>query len=198
MEHPLKKQPTFSLVAEVKTQSPFGFRSSHTRDELFDIANEHGDIISIHTHPAWGGSFEWLKEARHRTDKPILAKGIHPDNSEIYDAFNLGADYVLCVGRIPQVNRLSDVWYEPHTLRDVHNLIANPPKIHCVVWNSRDLYTGLKKSTMYPSETINGALALTPPPIKVCQASMVSEKSDVFQGVDYVLIGEKLVDYIKS
>ena len=64
------------IIAEVKTQSPFGFRSDKNRDELFAVANQIGDIISIHTDPRWGGSFELVKKARALTKKPILAKGI--------------------------------------------------------------------------------------------------------------------------
>jgi indole-3-glycerol phosphate synthase len=49
------------IIAEVKTQSPFGFKSQKTWKELFKIASEAGDIISIHTDSRWGGSFDLLK-----------------------------------------------------------------------------------------------------------------------------------------
>ena len=39
------------VIAEVKVKSPFGFRSPYNWDELFDLANKIGDIISIHTDP---------------------------------------------------------------------------------------------------------------------------------------------------
>ena len=65
------------IIAEVKTHSPFGYTSEKSWDELFAVANEIRDILSIHTDPRWGGSFELLEKARSRTNKPILAKGIH-------------------------------------------------------------------------------------------------------------------------
>lgn len=57
----------YQIVAEVKTESPFGFRSDKSWQELFDLAEALGDIISIHTDPRWGGSFELLKKARTLT-----------------------------------------------------------------------------------------------------------------------------------
>ncbi len=91
------------FIAEVKTKSPFGFASNKSWHELFDIANLHGDIISIHTNPFWGGSFDLLKIARDMTTKPILAKGLHENDENIKTALDLGADYVLVVGRIPEI-----------------------------------------------------------------------------------------------
>lgn len=74
---PPHMKPLF--IAEVKTQSPFGFFGNKSWDELFEAANKVGDIISIHTNPLWGGSFDHLMLARRMTNKPILAKG-HPQN----------------------------------------------------------------------------------------------------------------------
>ena len=69
------------IIAEVKTQSPFGYKSDKSWDELFEVANKVGDIISIHTDRRWGGSFELLQKARSLTNKPILAKGIHKNDA---------------------------------------------------------------------------------------------------------------------
>ena len=40
------------IIAEVKTGSPFGFKSGRTWGELFKTAERAGDVISIHTDPA--------------------------------------------------------------------------------------------------------------------------------------------------
>src|SRR5580698_3732423 len=99
---PFKKDGReITLIAEVKAQSPFGYKSSKNRDELFELACRAGDIISIHTDLRWGGSFELLADARTKTDKPILAKGIHADDVLVEQAIECGADYVLIVGRFP-------------------------------------------------------------------------------------------------
>ena len=62
------------IIAEVKTGSPFGYKSEESWDELFEVAESVGDILSIHTDPRWLGSFELISKARKLTDKPILAK----------------------------------------------------------------------------------------------------------------------------
>ena len=71
------------IIAEVKTESPFGFKSERSWGELFAVANENGDILSIHTDSRWGGSFDLIKKAKSLTNKSILAKGIHATDSEV-------------------------------------------------------------------------------------------------------------------
>src|SRR5437773_245034 len=93
------------IIAEVKTQSPFGFVSPHPWMKLFELAQLVGDVISIHTDRRWGGCFEYLELARSLTDSPILAKGIHASDDDVKRAVELGADYVLVVGRVPSVYR---------------------------------------------------------------------------------------------
>jgi len=44
------------IIAEVKNRSPFkGVTFEKSWDELFEIAADIGDIISVHTNPRWGG-----------------------------------------------------------------------------------------------------------------------------------------------
>src|SRR5262249_23380508 len=109
----MEKKPT--IIAEVKTKSPFGFVSQRSWDELFQIADKVGDIISIHTDPRWGGSFDLITRARTLTKKPILAKGIHKKDSEVQKEIESGADFVLIRGRIPKVH-IDKCIIEPNTL----------------------------------------------------------------------------------
>ncbi|MDO8483265.1 MAG: hypothetical protein Q7S86_05635, partial [bacterium] len=106
------------IIAEVKTQSPFGYRSERTWDELFQIADSIGNVISVHTDSRWGGSFELIKKARAMTKKPILAKGIHDNDSLVHQAVLAGADFVLVVGRIPAIY-VEKCWIEPVTLSEL-------------------------------------------------------------------------------
>lgn len=174
------------LIAEVKTQSAFGFRSERSWEELFAIANEYGDILSIHTDPRWGGSFELLKRARAMTEKPILAKGIHATDEEIERALALGADKVLVVGRIPDIH-LEQSIIEPYTLTELRSL---PPGTSAV-WNSRDLTTGaLKPETFAAARAAHQGYLV--------QASNIRTIKDVDPTADAILVGQNLEEFIAS
>lgn len=174
------------IIAEVKTQSPFGFRASKTWDELFEIADRVGDMLSIHTDPRWGGSFDLIKKARALTNKPILAKGIHAHDEDIERALATGADWVLVVGRMPSVH-LDRCLIEPNTLSELAQL---PTEIRAV-WNSRDLSTGASKKETFEEarKVFSGWL---------CQASFIRSIADVEKGADAVLVGEHLDEFVAS
>jgi len=174
------------FIAEVKTQSPFGFRAQKSWEELFDSANTHGDWLSIHTDPRWGGSFELLAKARAQTQKPILAKGIHRDDDDIRRALGCGADFVLVVGRMPDVER-EKIIIEPMSIEELQKI---PLEVRAL-WNSRDLATGgLKKETFADARsTFNGWLV---------QASNIKSVADIQKSVDAILVGEYLEEFIKS
>ncbi|MSR76219.1 MAG: hypothetical protein EXS68_01340 [Candidatus Ryanbacteria bacterium] len=174
------------FIAEVKTQSPFGYRAQKSWEELFDIANTHGDWLSIHTDPRWGGSFELLAKARKLTQKPILAKGIHATDDDVRRAALLGADFVLVVGRTPSIYS-EKIIVEPLD-RDALKKI---PQEYRVLWNSRDLVTGeLKKGSFADAKKLfNGWLV---------QASNIRGLTDIQKGADAVLVGTHLEEFIKS
>lgn len=174
------------IIAEVKTQSPFGFKSEKSWAELFTIANEIGDVLSIHTDPRWGGSFDLIRKAKTLTRKPILAKGIHATDVEVQQAIDAGADYVLVVGRIPFVHT-EKCLIEPLALSELENI----PEDLKVVWNSRDLSDGgVKRETFEDARQIfKGWL---------CQASNVKTVQDVKEDANAVLIGTNLTEFAKS
>lgn len=173
------------LVAEVKTQSPYGFKSDKTWDYLFDLANEYGDVISIHTDPRFGGSFKLLERARGKTNKPILAKGEHRVNLDIEKAIKIGANYVLVVGRIPEVYQDKCI-IEPYSLQELRNI----PEGFKVVWNSRDLRDGSRKK-----ESFDEARKIRKG--WMCQASNIKSKKDVNSLADAILVGSYLEEFIK-
>ena len=174
------------IIAEVKTSSPFGWSSDKTWDELFDIANSVGDMLSIHTDPRWGGSFDLIKKAKTLTDKPILAKGIHATDDEIVQAIEAGADQVLVVGRTPLVH-VEKCLIEPYTLTELISLSDGTR----AVWNSRDLNTGGMKDEEFSlaREKFTGWL---------CQASNIQTVDDICIGADAVLVGTHIEQFAAS
>src|SRR3989344_845205 len=174
------------IVAEVKTKSPFGWKSSDTWKNLFRIADEIGDIISIHTDPRWGGSLKLIERARGLTKKPILAKGIHRTDEDVKEATAAGADYVLVVGRIPLVH-MNKCWIEPLVLEELNKI----PLRFKVVWNTRDQYSGGKKH-----QTFSEARKLWKG--RICQASHIRNIDDIQKGADAALVGTHLVEFAES
>lgn len=172
------------FIAEVKTHSPFGWQSNKSWDELFEIANQLGDIISIHTDPRWHGSFDLLRKARGLTRKPILAKGIHTHDTGIEEALKAGADYVLVVGRLPNVH-IDVCFIEPHDIAQLQSLNADLK----AVWNSRDLKTGGLKP-----ETFEQARKAFPG--WLCQASNVRSPKDINPTANAVLVGTHLENFL--
>jgi indole-3-glycerol phosphate synthase len=176
-----------SIVAEVKTESPFGYKSKLEWNELFNIANTIGDIIAIHTDKRWGGSFDLIRKAKNLTDKPILAKGFHPSDSDIDRSLQAGADYVLVVGRVPPRYRKvyrQKCWIEPLGLWQLSEIPADMK----AVWNSRDLNTGKRKEETFEQARIDWKGWL-------CQASFIRRKTDIKLGADAILVGEHLHEF---
>jgi indole-3-glycerol phosphate synthase len=180
------KRAKIEIIAEVKTCSPFGWKSKKSWDELFQVANEIGDIISIHTDERWGGSFDLIRKARQLTDKPILAKGIHASDALIQQAIDAGADWVLVVGRIPDIHQKKCL-IEPLTLDELKAIPAHMR----AVWNSRDLADGsLKKETFREArEIFKGWL---------CQASNIRIVKDIEKDAQAVLVGTHLFEFADS
>ncbi|HLP79196.1 MAG TPA: hypothetical protein VK158_01035 [Acidobacteriota bacterium] len=175
------------FIAEVKTNSPFGYKSKNSWQNLFDIAKTYGDWISIHTDPRWGGSFDLISRARQQTRKPILAKGIHASDLDIDKALELGANYVLVVGRTVPESIAPFCLHEPNTL----DSLIRTPHDYKAVWNIRDLNTGADKPWTYDLARQKFAGWL-------CQASRIRSPADVHPLADAILVGENLQAYIQS
>lgn len=185
----MNKLKNIKIIAEVKTESPFGFKSKESWNKLFDLANEVGDIISVHTDSLWGGSFKLLEQARRLTDKPILAKGHHPTSLYIRRAVEAGADYVLTIGR----DNGCEWKYQDKLMIEAEDLInlGYFGLDRKAVWNSRDIITGKLKK-----ENFKQARAIFPG--WLCQASNIRTIEDVDLSADAVLVGAHLREFSKS
>lgn len=181
------------FIAEVKTQSPFGFKSKHSWDELFETANKFGDWISIHTDPRWGGSLELLEEARSLTTKPILAKGLPTSTSAVIKSINAGADYVLvplfpiCFDSSLGSSVSAKCLFEVSTINELTWI----DETFKAVWNQRDLKTGLPKEELFKTAREKRKSWL-------CQASMIKTVFDVNTSADAFIVGEHLVEFCKE
>lgn len=180
------KNPLF--IAEVKTQSPFGYESETRWEDLFSLADEVGDMISVHTNPLWGGSMDLIRRAKGMTDKPILAKGIHQDDESIKEALRAGADNVLVAGRTPNDYKLRPFcWIEPYSIGQMGRLSLT--YLDVVVWNSRDLGTGEVKTETFDEarRVFEGMLV---------QASNIRTESDINPRADAIIVGQHLQEFV--
>lgn len=178
------------VVAEVKLRSPYGWQnpSKTLWWSAFKLCREVGDIISVHTNPLWGGSFEYLEWARNETDKPILAKGFHNTIHDVQHALDCGANHVLTVGW--DGGPLSEhCWFEVES----RDQLINASKSEWIVLNRRDPRTGEERtnSSLRAEGIVGGIDRLGH---RICQASHIRGPEDVVAGVDAILIGQGLYD----
>jgi indole-3-glycerol phosphate synthase len=190
------QKPIF--IAEIKTQSPFGYRSKDSFISLMDLALEHGDWISVHTNALWGGDFQALSFVRKFTNKPILAKGIHPTDKDIQRALDYGADYVLVVDRIPEDYNLHEkCLFECSYLNEFKKMVEDTHfHFQKHVYNFRHLRTGQPKKiqgidTYLKFKPINPQFAPLDK-LWICQASGIEKPTDVREGVSAYIVGEHL------
>lgn len=178
------------FIAEVKTVSPFGFKSPYTFIELAFQAIRYGDWISVHTNALWGGDFDAISFVRKMTNKPILAKGLHTTDDDVQRALDHGADYVLVVDRLPMRKQLLD-----KTLLELNRLDMVIGEFNAFpntkyVYNSRDLRSGLPKKSYQLEEYLSTGAWM-------CQASGIRSMEDVHPKVNAFIVGEHLVEFCK-
>lgn len=194
-----------TFIAEIKPFSPFSGPSRYSMDVLRFTALQHGDWVAAHTDPRWHGSIEHLAETRAMMDhlcpdKPLLAKGIHATDQELVEVLQY-AHFALVVGRWPShlpafVRRR--LIFEPsdfHQLKKVMDETlpsrTDPEK---VMWNSRDLETGERRSQDYSIREVkianDGNLDW------VCQASFIREPGDVMEWADAHIVGTDLMHFV--
>ena len=183
------------FIAEVKTISPYGFKSNYTEQQLFSMAlRSDSNVISIHTDPLWGygESIHRHTTLAHNNGKKVLAKGLHESDEEIdWLLTSAKVDYVLVVGRIPAKKYLSRCILEPITGNQTEEMAKISNKIAGVVMNARDLYTGEILSVGYKYET-------TGYKCPIIQASGIETVKDIQKWADGYIVGEHLPGFIIS
>lgn len=184
------------FIAEIKKKSPFGYTTDVPFISLMEYAVKYGDWISVHTNALWGGDYDSISFVRRFTNKPILAKGIHGTDDDIQRALDHGADYVLVVDRIPTYRFWNKVIFEFSTLSGFKKVIDHVGKWpeHCpvkLVYNSRDLNTGLSKTVNELDEVLKLGHW-------TCQASNIVIPQQVNPNVQAFIVGECMVDFCKN
>jgi len=183
----MKRGAGLKLIFDTKIRSPFGWDPKYSWDDRLELAIKYADIIAIQTMDGWGGYPGLITAARRETSKPILAKGFCRTDEEIVDLINLGATYVLVVGRVPANKYIDKCMLEPTCLREMEDY----PKNAKVVWNARNLLTGLPKK-----ETFEDALDKWQG--WICQASMIKSLNEVHPDVDAVMVGTYMDEIIED
>lgn len=186
------------FIAEIKTLSPFGFKSNYRFDFLSKLAITYGDWISVHTSPLWGGGFDDIVRIKRQknTDQKILAKGIHETDEEIERALSAEANYVLVVGRVPPDKYLPYCLLEPIDFKQAVEF-SKVSGIAGIVFNKRSLING---SHINPVEywVKLQELLENKTELKIFQASLIKTFEDVRVMSDGYIVGENLPSFILS
>ena len=181
------------IVAEIKLRSPYGWVSPISIEEQFEIALQWADILSVHTNPLWGGSFQALTGARANAIRGskrilILAKGFHDTVADVQQALDFGADYVLTVGW-DGGPLSSHCWQEVESTAQLRQAQYD----QWIVCNARNPRTGEKRGQTLEERTISEAsLARGYFGGPICQASMINGPEDVDEAADAILVGQRL------
>lgn len=206
------------FIAEVKVVSPFGFKSNYDAVTLTTMALQYGDWISIHVDPLWRNQHDgaWaldyiktcVKNGGHRASK-LLAKGLHKTDGEICDSMKAGADYVLVVGRMPNVKYLPNCLLEPLNSKQLYmdDYVRAVNESAGLVLNRRDLLTGLERSKLCdgPHSWMTHWTCVFDTDIKILrkfikvpiiQASGIKSSNDILKGIDGYIVGENLPQFI--
>lgn len=180
------------FVAEIKTKNPFDPRYQVTKtSELVAAADEHADMLSVHTSGYWGGSFSWLRLMCQSTNKPVLAKGAHMFGFEVEDALACGATYVLTMNATIALAYPDVCWYEGH---HAHWGVGNTrPSPQPWVRNTRSLVDGAE--ILYAKGEIAHCTELG---YRIVQASNIHSPADVWPGVYAYIVGTHLREFIDA
>ncbi len=159
---PSISQESSILIAEVKLKTPLReFHSAVSLSDRVSAYQKHAHVISVVTHPQFGGSVELLKKVRSLTHLPILAKDFVNHESQIQSLAGGGANFVLL---------LLDMLGKTHTQSLIKKCIElgvepwvetswDPRQVATffdgtIVFNSRNLFS-LNESTSYRNTVLH-------------------------------------------
>jgi indole-3-glycerol phosphate synthase len=195
----------FFYIFEIKKASPSKgiIRDNFNHFLIFgDYEKAGASAISVLTEPEFfKGDKIYLKELREKTKLPLLRKDfiIHP--FQIYESYNLGADFLLLIAGCLSGSKLKLLYdltislgmnalIEVHNEQELEKALKVSPKIIGI--NNRDL--GSFKVDIQTSYDLK---KMIPPDIFVISESGIKTHEDILKlkqnGFSGVLIGESLL-----
>jgi len=197
--------PGIGVIAEFKRRSPSA-GSLHDAPKLETIvrAYERGGAVAasiLTEEPNFGGSLEDLRSARAAVALPLLRKDFVVDRYQLLEARAAGADAVLLIVAALSDEELAslsgaaaelglDVLVEVHDELELERAAAHAPEIVGV--NNRDL-----RDFSVDLGRTERLLEMMPAGALVVSESGIAEPAQLAalarQGVDAVLVGEKLM-----
>ncbi|MBC8413607.1 MAG: indole-3-glycerol phosphate synthase TrpC [Nitrospira sp.] len=149
-----KENSPINLIAEVKKASPSKglIRDNFNLSEIISVYhNKPVAAISVLTDEKFfGGKLKYLREARKKTDKPLLRKDFIIDPYQVYEARTNSADAILLIAAALDKSQLADLFGLAHELSldclvEVHNYKELDAALYCgseiIGINNRDLNT---------------------------------------------------------
>jgi len=205
LKNAIEESKGIAIIAEVKKASPSKGLICENFNPV-EIAMEYEKIgaacISVLTEEDFfQGSKEYLREIRENTSLPILRKDFIFEEYQIYEARALGADGILLICRLFELEQLRvlkkaadkaglEVLFEVHNEQDIQLALAVEAELIGI--NNRDLanFTVDLKRT-------ESLIAFIPAGVTVISESGIVERADVEKlkkwGAKGALVGETLM-----
>jgi indole-3-glycerol phosphate synthase len=188
-----------NIIAELKRKSPSAGDMGEIDDERIVLYSRYATAISILTDNTYfGGSFEVLADVADKIDLPILCKDFFIDTVQIDLAYSKGADLILLIARILDMEQLKDLYgyamrlglnclVEIHTADELEKIADLNPAIIGV--NARDLDT-----LVIDLDKAREILSSVNAPVRVAESGIKSRKDiEGFHNANCFLIGETLM-----
>ncbi|WP_282011091.1 indole-3-glycerol phosphate synthase TrpC [Nitrospina watsonii] len=196
-----------NIIAEIKRRTPF--KGDLVEDfDAMQIAKEYADngaaAISILTDSEFfGGSLDYLEQAKQEVTVPLLRKDFIYTEYQVYESRAFGADFYLLIATSLDKNQLKDLLelgkelgftalVETHNEKDLEKALYADAKLLGI--NNRDLTTG--KTDLAVSRRLLNQLKGLGGLCLVCESG-IHERADIEEfeglGMHAFLIGESLM-----
>ncbi|UCD84399.1 MAG: indole-3-glycerol phosphate synthase TrpC [Deltaproteobacteria bacterium] len=201
----LDNEPITRIIAEIKKASPSKgiIRDDFDPVKIARVYEKEGAVaISVLTESNYfKGCNEHLRLIRDAVEIPLLRKDFIFDEYQVYEARVCGADAVLLISAILEINELKnlirlsrdlglDCLLEVHNQEELKKVLATEGEIIGI--NNRDLH-----SFKVDVNTTLKLIPQTPRGITIISESGISNREEIVKlqkaGVDGFLIGEALI-----